>query len=46
MEALPGKSEGVIYLEGLFFLNQQLIKSNATIVQNSLKNLYGLITDN
>lgn len=46
MNALPGKSEGVIYLDGLFFLNKSLIKTNSAMVKNTLKDLYCFITDN
>lgn len=38
--------EGIIILDGFFFLKNQLIKSNTPFVEEALKELYGLVSTN
>ncbi|MBT3261738.1 hypothetical protein HOC37_05090 [bacterium] len=40
------KIEGVIYLEGLVFINPKLFKSHHPIVQETFENIYKFITKN
>ncbi len=41
-----GKTEEVIYLEGLFFLKKSVIKSNPPMVQNALKEIFDYVSYN